>query len=195
MALTPEAAREALQKGEGQTVEFKTRLRDASTLARLIAAFANSEGGTIFVGVGEHGQVLGADLEEVSRTFHAALAALRNPPKVDLDAVAIDGKRVATITVAKSDRLTLAADGAFTRVQDHTEVMPAPAISQVLRSEAPDERAAVAAALHDLTTTIDKLRADLAYSNSFRGQVQNYLVGGVIGAILGALLTALLGLL
>jgi hypothetical protein len=194
MPLTPEAAREVLRKGESQTVEFKTRPPDAPTLARLIAAFANSEGGTIFVGAGDHGEVLGADLDEVGRVFHAALASIRNPPRVDLEAVTLDGKHVATITVTKSDRLVLAEDGAFTRVRDHVEVMSVPAISQALKPQTPDDLANVAAALHDLTATVKKLGDDIAYSNSFRGQLQNYIVGGVTGAILGVLLTALLGL-
>jgi predicted HTH transcriptional regulator len=141
MALTPETARELIRRGESQTVEFKTRVPDPARLARLIAAFANADGGTLFVGLGDRGEVLGGDLEATSRGFHAALSRLRNAPKVDLEAVVLDGKHVATITVANGDRLVLTEDGAFTRVQGRVEVMPVPAISQVLKAkEAGDRR-------------------------------------------------------
>ena len=194
MTLTPDAVRALLQSGESETVEFKAALRDPSTLARLIAAFANSKGGTILVGVGDHGEILGADLEEISRVFHAALSRLHRPPKVDLDGATLDGKQIGVITIGKGNTLVLVEGGAFARVASHVEVMSAPAIARVLRPDLPDDSANVAEGLHNLTVMVEALRAEIEHGNTFRGQLKNYLVGGLIGAALGALLTGLLGL-
>ncbi|MGH2616928.1 MAG: ATP-binding protein [Thermomicrobiales bacterium] len=48
-----------LASGEGQRTEFKAAEADAADLARVIAAFANSGGGTLLVGVGDDSGVLG----------------------------------------------------------------------------------------------------------------------------------------
>jgi hypothetical protein len=42
---------------------------------------------------------------------------------------------------------------------------------------------------------IDQMRADIAYGNTVRGQLKDYIVGGIIGAVLGAILTGLLTML
>lgn len=48
-----------ISQGEGQALEFKAAVPSAEHLARLIAAFANSGGGTILLGVREDGSVPG----------------------------------------------------------------------------------------------------------------------------------------
>jgi predicted HTH transcriptional regulator len=48
-----------ISQGEGQSLEFKAAVPSPEHLARLIAAFANSGGGTILLGVQEDGSVPG----------------------------------------------------------------------------------------------------------------------------------------
>jgi len=48
-----------IARGEGQRIEFKAAEADAADLARAIAALANSGGGSLLLGVGDDGNVLG----------------------------------------------------------------------------------------------------------------------------------------
>ncbi len=48
-----------IQQGENEAVEFKTADVHADSLAKELVAFPNSGGGTILIGVGDNGCVLG----------------------------------------------------------------------------------------------------------------------------------------
>ncbi|RJX32230.1 MAG: ATP-binding protein [Desulfurivibrio sp.] len=62
---------ENLQKriatGEDRSHQFKADIRNAESLASELAAFANSEGGTLFTGVADDGFVPGLTRKDVSR--------------------------------------------------------------------------------------------------------------------------------
>jgi hypothetical protein len=122
MPYTAETILTLLRKGEGAGAEFKESIRDAATLARIISAFGNADGGVLLVGVGPNGHVVGADATHVGRLFHAALATIVNAPRVDLEATAVNGKQVLTVTVGKGERLVSTDQGIFTRV-DHSEAI------------------------------------------------------------------------
>lgn len=53
--------------GEDSTRQFKSDIRNAESLAAEMAAFANSNGGTIFIGVADNGATPGLGKEDVSR--------------------------------------------------------------------------------------------------------------------------------
>lgn len=58
---------EALEKGEGQRVEFKSQYPDnVNELAKVIASFATSEGGMVFLGVNNEGDVIGLNSQKLS---------------------------------------------------------------------------------------------------------------------------------
>lgn len=48
-----------INRGETQRTEFKAAEADAAAIGRAIAAMANSGGGSVFLGVGDHGDLLG----------------------------------------------------------------------------------------------------------------------------------------
>lgn len=56
VAYTPDEVRKMIAAGESQTVEFKSRVPDFRTVARLISAFGNAEGGVVLVGVDDRGE-------------------------------------------------------------------------------------------------------------------------------------------
>ena len=49
--MTPEEAQRLIEQGEGQTVEFKSTFAVANDAIESLCAFANADGGTVFIGV------------------------------------------------------------------------------------------------------------------------------------------------
>jgi predicted HTH transcriptional regulator len=59
---------QALQSGETETVEFKQEVKDRHTLLKDITAFANTRGGTVFIGIVDGTmEVLGVDVADLER--------------------------------------------------------------------------------------------------------------------------------
>ena len=57
-----------IAQGENDRVEFKTSLLNEREIARVLTAFANTEGGYLFIGVGDKGQMTGLSEEEANLT-------------------------------------------------------------------------------------------------------------------------------
>lgn len=62
-----------IMQGEGQHLDFKFEISDARKIARTFVAFANSEGGTLLIGVKDDGSIAGIQSEE--EKFMARTAA------------------------------------------------------------------------------------------------------------------------
>ncbi|MBU0909736.1 MAG: ATP-binding protein [Proteobacteria bacterium] len=58
---------EQIASGEDSSRQFKADVRNAESLASEMVAFANSEGGTLFIGVTDDGSVPGLAGKDVSR--------------------------------------------------------------------------------------------------------------------------------
>ena len=67
----------ALAEGEGQRIEFKEAL---SRVDREMVAFANASGGSIFVGVDDHGEVRGIEVTNRLKSQIQDLARNSDPP-------------------------------------------------------------------------------------------------------------------
>lgn len=69
-----------IKAGESQTVEFVERMETVESVARHVVAFLNSSGGTVFVGVDDHGTVRGIGNAAVqARQLHSDLQAAISP--------------------------------------------------------------------------------------------------------------------
>ena len=68
-----------LKKGEGLKVEFKEAL-DPKSLARELAAFANSEGGRVLLGVKDNAQVKGIKIDNKMKSEIQDVARNCDPP-------------------------------------------------------------------------------------------------------------------
>lgn len=89
-----------VQSGEGETIEFKAQWTES--VLETAAAFANTRGGTLLVGVDDEGCVVGLDLSEsVLRTFSNRLAdSLRVQPS--LETRTVDDEQILVIEIASS---------------------------------------------------------------------------------------------
>ncbi len=92
--------------GEDSRRQFKQDISNADSLAAEMAAFANSEGGTIFIGVTDEGALQGLDKADVARInqliSNAASQNVRSPLTVQSANVAVGkGRVVIALTVPK----------------------------------------------------------------------------------------------
>lgn len=92
--------------GEDSTRQFKSDIRNGESLASEMAAFANADGGIIFIGVADDGAIPGLSMEDVSRInlliSNAASQMVRSPLSVLTENVALEnGRIIIVLTVPK----------------------------------------------------------------------------------------------
>jgi len=87
-----------LALGEDSTRQFKVDIKNAESLASEMAAFANFEGGVIYLGVADDGSASGLSREDVSRInqliSNAASHLVRSPLAVHTENVVVENDRI-----------------------------------------------------------------------------------------------------
>ena len=73
-----------IAEGEHQQQDFKMRIDDSKKIAKTLAAFANSDGGRLLIGVKDNGTVCGCPIEEEIHMIEAA-ADMYCEPKVQFE--------------------------------------------------------------------------------------------------------------
>ena len=96
-------AMQEIRQGESQTREFKFRVDSQRKIAKTLVAFANTDGGTIYIGVKDNGVVAGVRGEEELYMIEGAADLHTRPPvPFTAEALDVDGKMVLAIHVSKS---------------------------------------------------------------------------------------------
>lgn len=119
--------KDLIKQGEHQTQDFKFRVDDQKKIARTLAAFANSEGGKLLIGVKDNGKIAGINPEEEFHMIEGA-AKLYCKPEVKFNSKIWqeDFRLVLEINVEKNlDRNHTAQDEEgnwkiYIRKDDHT---------------------------------------------------------------------------
>ena len=87
--------------GEDSTRQFKSNIHNPESLAAEMAAFANAEGGTIFIGVNDRCQAYGVASDDVSRInqliSNTASQGIRSPLVVQTENVSVKGGQVVVV--------------------------------------------------------------------------------------------------
>ncbi len=110
---------QTLPAGESLTVEFKSdrkRLSDTELVEALVC-LANTEGGTLWLGVEDDGQVTGLHADHLLLTGLAGLVAARTSPSLQVDVMHVDiqGVTVACIHVPKARSEVATQAGVYVR--------------------------------------------------------------------------------
>lgn len=116
-----------IREGEHQQQDFKFRIDDSKKIARTLAAFANTDGGRLLIGVKDNGKITGVDPTEEIHMIEAA-ADMYCKPKLEFRSQIWqeDMKLVLEITIEKNvNRPVMAPDEegkwkAYVRRKDHT---------------------------------------------------------------------------
>lgn len=64
--------KDLIRQGEHQQLDFKFRIDDSKKIARTMAAFANTDGGSLLIGVKDNGKITGIDPTEEIHMIEAA---------------------------------------------------------------------------------------------------------------------------
>lgn len=96
--------RQLIEAGESQTLDFKFEISDSKKIAKTFVAFANTDGGTLLIGVKDNGAIAGVRSEEEYYMIEAA-SKMYCKPEVPFNTRKwnIDGRTILEITIPKSD--------------------------------------------------------------------------------------------
>lgn len=92
-----------IEQGEHQMLDFKFEISDSRKIARSLAAFANTDGGRLLIGVKDNGSISGIRSEEEKYMIQTA-AELYCKPTIEFQAKEwnINGKTILEVFVPKS---------------------------------------------------------------------------------------------
>jgi len=93
--------REIIRRLETKTVEFKVNLKDSDDFLESVVAFANTEGGIIFIGVENDGRIKGCFIENVDQITNLIAGNLEPKPDFEEETIRIDGKPITVVKVHK----------------------------------------------------------------------------------------------
>ncbi|MDI3520389.1 MAG: hypothetical protein PWQ06_21 [Anaerophaga sp.] len=94
-----------IAEGEHLQQDFKYAINDSKKIARSLAAFANTEGGRLLVGVKDNGRIVGVSSDEEYYMIEAAAKRYCRPAvDFELHEWHIEGKTVVEIVIPKSDK-------------------------------------------------------------------------------------------
>ena len=122
MERLPDELLKRILDGEGLEVEFKKATRDVpSTVYDTVCSFSNREGGHIFLGVKDSGEIVGVDKSCASRIKKDFVNSINNPNKISpplyltLEEYDYDGKIVLHVYVPKGTTVYRHAGRLFDR--------------------------------------------------------------------------------
>lgn len=119
MGATEHEMRALLAEGETLTVEFKSDLKGLPDrdLVAAVVAMANTEGGTVLLGVEDDGTVTGVHPNHQDAVGLAALVANRTSPTLSVRTLLLDwnNKKILGIEVPKSRAIVSTSDGLLLR--------------------------------------------------------------------------------
>ena len=92
-----------LRQGENSSVEFKSANAHPDSLARELVAFANTQGGTLLIGVEDDGSISGLteSLDHEARIAHIARHHVHPPLTIESTAVTMPEGRILMVEVAR----------------------------------------------------------------------------------------------
>ena len=133
---TKEKILERISLGEDSTIEFKEKLPQRDDLADEIAAFANSKGGVILIGVTDKKKIIGVDnLDQVEKTvLEVCQDSIKPPLSVHTNKLRIENKNVLKVEVPHSFFVHESPHGCFRRDGSSKREMPQEELARLFQS-------------------------------------------------------------
>ena len=129
---------EKIMLGEDTTIEFKREMPHRNSLADEIAAFANSQGGVLLIGVDDYREIVGLELPELDRVEKTVVEICEDniEPTVPIftEKLRIDDKNLLKIEVPRSLFVHKTSNGYFTRQGSSKREMRTDQLARLLQS-------------------------------------------------------------
>jgi len=94
-----------IEQGESQVLDFKYCISDSKKIAKTLAAFANTDGGKLLIGVRDNGGIAGIKSDEEFYMIDAAASLFCKPAiKYSTGQYRSEGKTVLEVNVNRSDK-------------------------------------------------------------------------------------------
>ncbi len=185
MAINIEAL---LAGGRNQTFDFKDKLPTPELVARLISAFANTDGGIMLLGISESGQINGISPDLFIRLHNNALSKVTGVVKADKSIINIDEKSIGVIQVEKSAAIVGTSEGYFIRLGDANQSIGAKELSSRATNSENSNQAidSLAQTVAKQTEELGKLRTFVKKANSWKIKAIYVLLGVVAAALVKA---------
>lgn len=204
---TREELRDIVAAGEDQAVEFKNVIPPVDQIARHLAAFANTSGGRLLLGMGTptaddaETPIHGADPDRAVNSIICAAERVEPRPQVKTEVIPVDGRPVVIADVAPSTTVPVMTagvayvrKGAFTTPATAGDILGRAVQKAVIQAPAELSREPLRSALRDAlrgpTEAIERQSSELQRLRA-SGSWQRYALWVVIGAVLGAVLGAI----
>ncbi|MBN2565718.1 MAG: putative DNA binding domain-containing protein [Candidatus Eisenbacteria bacterium] len=126
-----------LAKGEGARTEFKSRVPRRDVLGQVLCSFANTGGGTMVIGVGDKGDVVGVpDAQSVTESLGRDAAQILSPPmSISATVVKVKGKDIVLVDVPEgADKPYTFGRKIYVRKAERSEQADVEALRDLLNS-------------------------------------------------------------
>ena len=138
MFYSPTELIEKIMLGEDSIIEFKREMPHKNSLADEIAAFANTQGGMILIGIDDNREIIGIELQELDRAEKTVVEICNDSiePTVPIftEKLRIDDKNLLKIEVPRSLFVHKTSNGYFTRQGSSKREMPTDQLARLLQS-------------------------------------------------------------
>ena len=129
---------EKIMLGEDSTIEFKREMPHRNSLADEIAAFANTQGGMILIGIDDNREIVGIELQKLDSVEKTVVEICNDSiePTVPIftEKLRIDDKNLLKIEVSRSLFVHKTSNGYFTRQGSSKREMSTEQLARILQS-------------------------------------------------------------
>ena len=129
---------EKIMLGEDSTIEFKREMPQRNSLADEIAAFANSQGGVILIGVDDYREIVGLELQELGSVEKTVVEICEDSiePTVHIftEKLRLDDKNLLKIEVPRSLFVHKTANGYYTRQESGKKEMSTEQLARLFQT-------------------------------------------------------------
>lgn len=183
--MDPLELEQLVRQPRSSTFEYRARVPSPGTTAKLLAAFANAQGGTLVIGLRRPGEVVGIPEPALAAKLLArALAAISPPIAARSELLELADKTVMVIRVEPELRAAphLAGGQLVYRADRRVVPMPAEVLYALIQRRV--------GSVGDLWAEVKRLTDIVAQQNkqvfttlTWRDRVGKLVIGGIIGAI------------
>lgn len=143
--MTKQDLKNLIATGESSFLEFKHKVASPEKLSKEIAAFANTKGGKLLIGVADNGEIVGVEsyMEEEFWISQATKDCCVPEPTITIELISFNGIDVLLVDVPEAEKKPIYVKGKKSRVvyirREDESVVASDEIEEVLKKGSSEE--------------------------------------------------------